>query len=91
MRGRFPANLLVSGDVLNDGRVYETHQGTYRKRSEGTSVFNLGIGPFNKGRVLSKGNQGSFSRYFSLDEWWREIVRGFPPRFREYLEENGEG
>jgi DNA modification methylase len=45
-RGRFPANLLVSDDVLN-------------------------------------GDEGSFSRYFSLDAWWERKVSELPKEVRK--------
>ena len=66
-QGRFPANLLVSDDVLNDGRVSKSGQDAIRKKE----------GMFLEHRLGGKGNQqvfhpdsGSFSRYFDLDKWW---------------------
>ncbi len=89
MKGRFPANLLVSGDVLNDGRIisYDTKTRYYA----GNTYIVEGFIKDNKPQAPSKyGDSGSFSRYFSLDDWWRETVKGFPPKLRQYLEENGE-
>jgi hypothetical protein len=72
-KGRFPANLLVSDDVLNDGKNYKS-QGI----TEGYGTYELGN--FNK--VYSKGlcsktpnkpaykDSGSYSRYFDLDKWF---------------------
>lgn len=65
--GRFPANLLVSNDMLNDGKV----------RSSGNGIE--GSGGISKPMVYGKyksssmgrliGDSGSFSRYFDLDKW----------------------
>lgn len=72
-RGRFPANLLVSDDVLNDGRVISG--GKYRQSKRDTSRSwrrlegredELGA----KEVTDSYGDSGSFSRYFDLDAWW---------------------
>jgi site-specific DNA-methyltransferase (adenine-specific) len=67
-QGRFPANLLVSDDALNDGKNHETHPGIY-KNSKATSIFGVGEGKNNIGREVSEGNMGSFSRYFDLGAW----------------------
>lgn len=65
--GRFPANLLVSDDVLNDGKIDKPkpgrtgvcgggamHEGGWKKDVEGTWLPDPG---------------GSYSRYFDLDKW----------------------
>lgn len=69
-RGRFPANLIVSDDVLNDGKIYKTGGG-----------IKANIKPTNKTQVIptidkTKWNidSGSFSRYFDLDKWARFLI-----------------
>lgn len=65
--GRFPANLLVSDDVLNDG--------TTTKSTGGKSLGAMGDSVYGKygKRVGSNagglGDSGSYSRYFNLDRW----------------------
>lgn len=73
-KGRFPANLLVSDDVLNDGSIKKsgfrtqisqeamdnTAEGYHRKNS---SMY------VNKERIIQYNDSGSYSRYFSLDAW----------------------
>lgn len=64
-KGRFPANLLISDDVLNDN---QTRKAGKNKEQKGTGGIwqkgtNLPIGP-------EYGDSGSYSRYFSLDAWW---------------------
>jgi len=88
MKGRFPADLLVSNDVLNDGDIYSTHStgkhdlSEYKRKS---LFFGQHQGP---GKYSS--DSGSFSRYFDLDAWWQETLKAFPVKLRQYLEENGE-
>jgi len=77
--GRFPANLLVSDDVLNTGKIYGGKSGTtphsYNKEyGETTFTSNQ-----NKPQSPSSyGDEGSFSRYFSLDEWWKRYFNELP-------------
>ncbi|KKM72596.1 hypothetical protein LCGC14_1418980, partial [marine sediment metagenome] len=64
--GRFPANLLVSDDVLNDGRIRKTGGGD---KSNKTITNQTQVIP-----TIDNSNwnidSGSFSRYFDLDKWW---------------------
>ena len=71
-QGRFPANLLVSDDVLNDGRDYDRggsipNGGTHDNEVYGKYSFRP---PWE-----AYGDAGSFSRYFDLDEW---VSKTFP-------------
>jgi DNA modification methylase len=69
--GRFPANLLVSDDVLNDGRVTKSSGGTFRNQFHGGDhIYNRNNAPENiRSGDSGYGDIGSFSRYFSLDKW----------------------
>lgn len=68
--GRFPANLLVSDDVLNDGTVSKSaghyKDETREKGMNNSSVFGIGIG-YRPSKYA--GDSGSYSRYFDLDKW----------------------
>lgn len=73
--GRFPANLLVSDDVLNDG--IERKSNRCDKPSDcsgntwgGTIQVNRGPRGYN--------DSGSFSRFFDLDIWWSEKIKQLP-------------
>lgn len=76
-RGRFPANLLVSDKILDDGKI--------RKASP---VGFSGVGWKHSGNVKEEMTElewqnaycdsGGFSRYFSLDAWWTERVKELP-------------
>ena len=68
-QGRFPANLLVSDDVLNDGKVRKSgNLSPGHKRGTGIN--------FGGGGLIQKeygGDSGSYSRFFSLDAWAKTI------------------
>lgn len=67
-QGRFPANLLVSDDILNDGRTIKS--GGSVSGDEPSSVTDNSYGQY-AGRVpyQSPNDSGSYSRYFDLDKW----------------------
>lgn len=73
--GRFPANLLVQDDVLNDGRVIKATNRPnsdgkiYRTNTYGNGRCNMGNAPIDS---------GSFSRYFDLDRWFAERIKRLP-------------
>ena len=64
-KGRFPANLLVSDDVLDDGKIGKSTPGTI------TAGGSAGLGEVINGHEFNSpyNDQGTFSRFFSLDEW----------------------
>lgn len=75
--GRFPANLLVSDDALNDGKV--------TKSMGGIGMGKLGkriYGKFENATIAANtggcGDSGSFSRYFSLDAWFAKKLTELP-------------
>ena len=63
--GRFPANLLVSDDVLNDG--VERKSGDLKPGHKRGTGINFGGGGTIRGTY--GGDSGSYSRYFDLDAW----------------------
>ena len=76
--GRFPANLLVSDDALNNGVItvssggqsnnqFRQEHNIYGDEIENKQKVNPGLGDF-----------GSFSRYFDLDKWWESKVKELP-------------
>lgn len=75
INGRFPANLLVSDDILNDGKNWD----------KGGSVPNTGkqhnlvYGEYEERPTWEAYNDsGSFSRYFDLDKWFSEQFKKLP-------------
>ncbi len=65
MKGRFSANLLVSDDTLNDGKVTKSVARSPRvcKHPEGVTYM------VDKSTGQEHTDSGSFSRYFDLDRW----------------------
>lgn len=72
--GRFPANLLVSDDALNDGRV-SVSAGGNTVRQKASKIGDWGHGDFC---MRGYGDAGSFSRHFDLDRWWEERIKRLP-------------
>lgn len=84
-RGRFPANLLVSDDALNDGNI--SRQGIFKPRSNTRSAEQFSpskgwhdhnMNPNNASAPDDYGDSGSFSRYFDLDKWFAEKIKQLP-------------
>lgn len=71
--GRFPANLLVSDDILNDGHERVSKYGKSDVGTDNQMGFR-GISSSDK----FIGDMGSFSRYFSLDSWFEKQLKKLP-------------
>jgi site-specific DNA-methyltransferase (adenine-specific) len=68
--GRFPANLLVSDDVLNDGVERKSPAPYVQQTKVRGDVYELGSLNNKHGKVSTHhGDSGSYSRYFDLDKW----------------------
>ena len=74
-QGRFPANILVSDDMLNDGVISKGKVGMTQQ----SSINNI------YGEFKSKGNttindgindKGSNSRYYDIDKWFNNLIDG---------------
>lgn len=72
--GRFPANLLVSDDVLNDGK--EHNSGYMNQDIEGRKW--VCYGQMYDRHVETIGDSGSYCRFFSLDAWWEQKLKQLP-------------
>ncbi len=71
-QGRFPANLLVSDDVLNDGQNHIGFTGQNRTATKlytGNSFHNSKTA-YKEGYYSGYDKNGSYSRYFDLDAWF---------------------
>src|SRR5260370_32879599 len=75
---RITANLLVSDDALNDGKVTK---GSAHERHNRIGIF----GQENKNICTSLGypDSGSFSRYFDLDKWFAKKLEELPENVRK--------
>lgn len=66
--GRFPANLLVSDNVLDDGKISKSSGGS-GEASINSKLNTDSIGCTSLVGLGGYGDIGSFSRYFDLDKW----------------------
>jgi hypothetical protein len=70
-QGRFPANILVSDDMLNDGSVSKTGDiKPYISKDDGMFGYmknKLHINSFN-------GDKGTNSRYYDIDKWFNNLI-----------------
>ena len=72
-RGRFPANILVCDDMLNDGVI---------KSSKKTSGITYGLFPntivqqkkYEKDYERGFDDKGTNSRYYDIDKWFDKIL-----------------
>jgi len=76
--GRFPANLLVSDDALNDGDITRSGKDNARTK-EGFFIEHGGLGKAGDIQV-SHNDSGSHSRYFDIDAWWHEQLQDMPDK-----------
>ncbi len=74
-KGRFPANLLVSDDALNDGCEHKSGDltGQYGTENKVYGIYDKSRPQYLKGNTVS-----SFSRYFDLDKWFEENLKKLP-------------
>jgi hypothetical protein len=68
--GRFPANLLVSDDMLNDGNVSSIKQNKdYIPPNEANSIHN-----YSRGKYSGIQDKGTNSRYYDIDKWFDNLI-----------------
>ena len=72
--GRFPANLLVSDDILEDGKIRtaKPHGG------DGKPLDTRDMGWGFKRMASTISDSGGYSRYYSLDAWWNKNLKSLP-------------
>ena len=74
-QGRFPANLLVSDDMLNDGVISgENKIQTIIEKSKGSKIYGSGSGLPAQGEFQVKYDKGTNSRYYDIDKWFDKII-----------------
>jgi hypothetical protein len=80
VKGRFPANLLVSDDMLNDGVITKTtaSKGHIRKGNViGDNRTPVAAGLFGDGNWIEGTNindKGTNSRYYDIDRWFNNLI-----------------
>jgi hypothetical protein len=70
--GRFPANILVCDDMLNDGVV--SKGGTGKKYPPQYEDKLHGLGVRKTLQVSSFNDKGTNSRYYDIDKWFDNII-----------------
>jgi site-specific DNA-methyltransferase (adenine-specific) len=70
-KGRFPANLIVSDDILDDGKKHQG--GTFPKKRGETEYF--GLDRLESGISGRLKDSGGYSRFFSLDAWAEDLPK----------------
>lgn len=80
--GRFPANLLISDDILNDKKYHPSGDLTGQKGTQG-NVY--GTYDRSSPQYLIGNSVDSFSRYFDLDAWWKMKKFTLPKTIRKLL------
>jgi len=69
--GRFPANLLVSDDMLNDG--IKPNKG-HRSKSKVSGYGEFGGGKSEYYGIGEYMNVDSTSRYYDIDHWFNNLI-----------------
>ena len=70
--GRFPANLLCSDDMLNDGSISKSGFNPNAKVKQYRGG-NFGGGKTNDNGI-DYGDKGSNSRYYDIDKWFDKMI-----------------
>ena len=70
--GRFPANLLVCDDMLNDGVITKQNPRKYKADLDIQETSLLGFGDTKD--KIQMGDSGSSSRYYNIDKWFDKII-----------------
>lgn len=74
-QGRFPANILVSDDMLNDGVISgENKIQTIMEKTKGSKIYGSGSGLPAQGEFQVKYDKGTNSRYYNIDKWFEKII-----------------
>lgn len=69
--GRYPANLLCSDDMLNDGSISGVDK-TISITSKKNDLINWGFDNTTDRQV--KYDKGSNSRYYDIDAWFNNLI-----------------
>ena len=73
--GRFAANLIVQDDVLNDGKNRKTTWISDKHQNNRDGDF---LGSMKHPGNQGYNDEGSFSRFYDLDAWWKSQIHKLP-------------
>jgi hypothetical protein len=71
-QGRFPANILVSDDMLNDGVITKQTPRRYKADTDIKETSLLGFGDTKD--KIQMGDKGTNSRYYDIDKWFNNLI-----------------
>ena len=77
IKGRFPANLLCSDDMLNDGNIIQYNK---NRKDNGTYLGGHREVYVGEGEIKKKvkgdfyNDKGSNSRYYDIDKWFEKMI-----------------
>lgn len=71
-QGRFPANILVSDDMLNDGVITKQNPRKYKADLDIQETSLLGFGDTKD--KIQMGDKGTNSRYYNIDKWFENLL-----------------
>ena len=74
-QGRFPANLLVCDDMLNDGKKYGNLFNTNRNKDVDGGTGNSLVRAHKQGESNGVFDNGiSSSRFYDIDKWFDNLI-----------------
>ena len=78
--GRFPANLLVSDDIIDDGKITKTNVKAGIRKAGSEFGQDSGWNDHTNVDSIRTGisDSGGYSRYYSLDAWWNRNIKSLP-------------
>ena len=78
--GRFPANLLISDNVLDDGKITNTNVKAGIRKAGNEFGQDSGWNDHTNVDSIRTGisDSGGYSRYYSLDAWWNKNIKSLP-------------
>jgi hypothetical protein len=74
--GRFPANLLVSDDMLNDGKIGQNNSKNQEWGFNDDFKVNEYLVGLKKSGISRIADKGTNSRYYDIDKWFDNILNG---------------
>ena len=76
-KGRFPANLLVSDNAIDTGKITKSTPSIQKPDEKGGTGNSLTFKHPN-GSIIPYDDSGDISRYFSLDMWYEKNIEELP-------------
>ncbi len=73
-QGRFPANILVSDDMLNDGNIGQNNSKNQEWGLKDDFKVNEYLIGLKKSGISRIADKGSNSRYYNIDKWFNNLI-----------------